>query len=288
MERMLPYEDRLKANVQLDLYDHARGNFGLRVAIDTRKLRSPADWWERFGGKTPELQSFAICVLSLTCSVSGCERNWSTFEAIHIKKRNRLDHQRLNALVYVMYNTRLRERSIRRKLNIDPILVEEIESDDEWIAEKEDHVLPVDTSWIDDEQLFNVDAIRSLSVAATVISGEESSNPPPSIRRESRDTVAAQPARDESSTATRNSGGNGDDRRKNEAPRVVLVEEDYGNDVLAPSTNMDNVFIFPNDGLGVDSLGDGSGNASNPNIDDDDDEFMDEENDDDLDENYHF
>ncbi|XLR19537.1 hypothetical protein S83_047449, partial [Arachis hypogaea] len=28
----------------------------------------------------PELQKFAICVLSLTCSSSGCERNWSAFE----------------------------------------------------------------------------------------------------------------------------------------------------------------------------------------------------------------
>ncbi|XP_038708611.1 uncharacterized protein LOC120003669 [Tripterygium wilfordii] len=223
---MLSYEDRLKADIQLDLYDHARGNFGLKVAIDTRKLRFPTDWWERFGGKTSKLQRFAI--------------------RIHTEKRNRLEHQRLNALVYVMYNTRLRERSIRRKLNIDPVLVEEIESDDEWIAEKEDPILPLDTSWIDDEQLFNVDAIRSLSVVATAISG-----------------------------------GNGDDRGKNKAPRVVLVREDYGDDVqtsagqseLAPCTNM--------------PLGDGSGNASNPTIDDDD-ELMDEENDDDLDENYHF
>ncbi|RVX06390.1 hypothetical protein CK203_023594 [Vitis vinifera] len=96
----------------------------------------------RFGGSTPELQKFAIRVLSLTCSASGCERNWSTFE---------------------WYNTRLRERSLQRKQNVDPILVEEIDSDDEWIAEKEDPLLPLDLCWLQDNELFNVDAIRVVS-----------------------------------------------------------------------------------------------------------------------------
>lgn len=41
-----------------------------------------ASWWERFGGETPELMKFAVRVLSLTCSASGCERNWSTFESV--------------------------------------------------------------------------------------------------------------------------------------------------------------------------------------------------------------
>ena len=35
-----------------------------------------------FEGSTPELQKFAIRVLSLTCSALGCERNWSTFELV--------------------------------------------------------------------------------------------------------------------------------------------------------------------------------------------------------------
>ncbi|XP_019238206.1 PREDICTED: uncharacterized protein LOC109218307 isoform X2 [Nicotiana attenuata] len=87
-----------------------------QIAVDSRKVRSPTDWWIRFGGQTPELSKFAIRVLSFSCSSSGCERNWSTFESIHTKKRNRLEHHRLNALVYVRYNTRLRERSIKRKL----------------------------------------------------------------------------------------------------------------------------------------------------------------------------
>ena len=44
--------------------------------------------------------------------------------------------------MYVMYNTCLRGRSIRRKQNFDPIFVDEVDSDNEWITEKEDPIFP--------------------------------------------------------------------------------------------------------------------------------------------------
>lgn len=50
-----------------------------------------------------------------------------------------------------MYKTRLRERNIKRKLKTNPIFVEKIKSDDEWIAKKEDFILPLNTSWNHDE-----------------------------------------------------------------------------------------------------------------------------------------
>ncbi|XP_070021286.1 uncharacterized protein [Nicotiana sylvestris] len=130
IERMLDYEERFKMDVQLDSYDQFKGDFGCQIAVDSRKVRSPTDWWIRFGGQTPELTKFAIRVLSLTCSSSGCERNWSTFELIHTKKRNRLEHHRLNALVYII--------------------------------EKEDHVLPEDLSWFDEENLFDIEVFRTV------------------------------------------------------------------------------------------------------------------------------
>ena len=46
-------------------------------------------------------------VLSLTCSATGCERNWSIFDQVHSKKRNLLEQQSLNALVFVKYNLQL-------------------------------------------------------------------------------------------------------------------------------------------------------------------------------------
>ena len=65
--------------------------------------------------------------------------------------------------MYVRYNTRLRERSLQRKQNVDPILVDEIDLDDEWIAKKEDPLFPLDLCWLEDNELFNVDVIKIVS-----------------------------------------------------------------------------------------------------------------------------
>lgn len=67
-------------------------------------------WWVCYGGDAPILQKLAIRLLGQTSSSSGCERNWSLFERIHTKRRNRLEHKRLNDLVYVTYNLRLKNR----------------------------------------------------------------------------------------------------------------------------------------------------------------------------------
>ncbi|CAN1750130.1 hypothetical protein LINPERHAP1_LOCUS3945 [Linum perenne] len=61
---------------------------------------------------TPLLQNIAIKLLSQTASSSGCERNWSVFERIHTKRRNRLEHTRLSDLVFVHYNMRLQHMYI--------------------------------------------------------------------------------------------------------------------------------------------------------------------------------
>jgi hypothetical protein len=53
------------------------------------------------------LQNFAIRVLSQGSSASACERNWSSFNHIHSKKRNRLLSRKLEDLVYVRSNLQL-------------------------------------------------------------------------------------------------------------------------------------------------------------------------------------
>ncbi|CAN1725846.1 hypothetical protein LINPERHAP1_LOCUS258 [Linum perenne] len=67
-----------------------RGMFSSYGSMQLLDRKHPADWWSSFGDDVPELQKFAIRILSLTCSASGCERNWSVFERVHSKKRNRL------------------------------------------------------------------------------------------------------------------------------------------------------------------------------------------------------
>ncbi|XP_031496371.1 uncharacterized protein LOC116261699 isoform X2 [Nymphaea colorata] len=162
LEKMVPnMEERCNIMVQLDAYENAVGLFGRPIAIGTRKRLHPAYWWNTFGDETKELKNFAMRILNLTCSASGCERNWSTFSMVHTKKRNRLEQERLNALVFVMYNLKLKERDTRRKSMGDPLCLDNIDSDDEWIVEKEDPVFPpssLEDSWLD--LTFNVDDIN--------------------------------------------------------------------------------------------------------------------------------
>ena len=70
------------------------------------------EWWRLHGLSAPYFQKLAILIFSQTLSSSGCERNWNVFELIHTKKRNKLEHQRLNDLVYIHYNLQLKNRYI--------------------------------------------------------------------------------------------------------------------------------------------------------------------------------
>ncbi|XP_074353073.1 uncharacterized protein LOC141692245 isoform X1 [Apium graveolens] len=137
IERMVDVDLQDKIGDQLELYKRAEGFFGLPMAVRQRSQKSPAAWWSSYGKHTPELQNFAIRILGLTCSSSGCERNWSVFEHLHSKKRNRLAQQKLNDLVFVKYNRALRRRYELRDKN-DPILLNEIDDSNEWLVGKVD------------------------------------------------------------------------------------------------------------------------------------------------------
>ncbi|XP_031375608.1 uncharacterized protein LOC116190089 [Punica granatum] len=109
MDQMLDDEERDKVDLQLEEFKHERWLFGFSSAKSMRFKKTPADWWESYGADTPELQRFSIRILSLTCSSSGCEHNWSAFEM-------------------------LKDKKIMKQVDLQ---VEEISSDDEWIVEEE-------------------------------------------------------------------------------------------------------------------------------------------------------
>ncbi|XP_075519550.1 uncharacterized protein LOC142553286 [Primulina tabacum] len=122
---------------ELPVYKNSESLFGNEFAIRARNNKdqpmAPADWWKMFGNGTPNLKEFAIKVLRLTCSASGCERNWSIFEHIHSKKRNRLDHKKLRDLVYVKYNQTLKARAAKKDKR-DPIVLRNIDDcNNEWL-----------------------------------------------------------------------------------------------------------------------------------------------------------
>jgi hypothetical protein len=55
---------------------------------------------------------------------------------MHTKKRTRLEHKRLNDLVYVLYNRKMADRfqKIREEeKNFDPLILEDFDWDNEWV-----------------------------------------------------------------------------------------------------------------------------------------------------------
>nr|VDC96966.1 unnamed protein product [Brassica oleracea] len=129
--------DRTKIFDGMTMYREREKSFSLSSALSCLKTTRPDEWWKFFGYDVPVLQKLAIRILSQTASSSsGCEHNWSVFERIHTKRRNRLKHQRLNDLVYVHYNLRLQDRFSKRKRSYDPTDYESIDKTDFWVVEE--------------------------------------------------------------------------------------------------------------------------------------------------------
>ncbi|KAL7611343.1 hypothetical protein Lser_V15G12631 [Lactuca serriola] len=121
-------------------YDHAnlcKKNEVFQGVLEMVEKTFKDEWWKLFGGDIPVLQKFAIRILRQTASSSGCEHNWSVFERIHTKRRNRLEHQRLNDLVFVHYNLRLQNRLKVDMRSYDPVDYENIDKTGFWVVEEE-------------------------------------------------------------------------------------------------------------------------------------------------------
>ncbi|KAK2431194.1 hypothetical protein QL285_029453 [Trifolium repens] len=136
LERMIgDVQEISKIDAQLEAFKTRANFFGSPIAMAALGTKIPAQWWESYGDEHPELQKFAIRVLSLTCSSSGCERNWSAFEMIHTKRRNRLKQKTMNDVVFVMTNSKLAKKKKARK--VADFTLDDIDSDNEWIVEDE-------------------------------------------------------------------------------------------------------------------------------------------------------
>jgi len=86
---------------QLAQFRNQEGLFG-RPDIQAAMKAMPG-WkiWQQWGQQVPELQTIGVTVLSQCSASSACERNWSTYDFIHSKKRNRLTPQKAQDLVHV-------------------------------------------------------------------------------------------------------------------------------------------------------------------------------------------
>ncbi|GLJ45608.1 hypothetical protein SUGI_0960040 [Cryptomeria japonica] len=148
------------------LYKRAEGLFGVAGAkYDMKRDAVPSyRWWMSYGAQTPELQRFAIRILSQGASSSACERNWSCFDHIHSKKRNKLLSGKLGDLVYVCSNLKLfmnksasdstsSQQRIPQDIEV-PVADEPDFLDEELDSDTDDDATPSEPSALDDLELF--------------------------------------------------------------------------------------------------------------------------------------
>ena len=90
----------------------ASGTSQISIAkIEAAKTMPTWEWWRTYGRPWPHLRWFAMRITAHGVSASACERNWSTYEWIHNKKRNRLGTLRAEKLVRSFSNLNLLSRN---------------------------------------------------------------------------------------------------------------------------------------------------------------------------------
>lgn len=88
------------------------GVFAHKTTIDMIGTMPSYQWWQQYGGCVPHLQWFAVRVLAMVSSSSGCERVFSKLGWIKNKRRNRLGQKLTEKSIYVHYNL-ARERRVK-------------------------------------------------------------------------------------------------------------------------------------------------------------------------------
>ncbi|GKB85047.1 zf-BED domain-containing protein [Tanacetum coccineum] len=125
---------------QLDMFkDKIWHLFNLNTARLNIDKKTLVDWWDSFGDDTPELKRFAMRVLSLMCSSSGCERNWSAFEMLSRRKEKKM------------------KETAAAIEQLEALDFENVEFNDEWITEEESlnhkHMMVVEITFFAKELL---------------------------------------------------------------------------------------------------------------------------------------
>lgn len=142
------YDSCYKAvNEDMHKYENMEGPFKKKLATSWERADyNPVGWWKLYGTEVPTLQKMAMRILALTSSSSGCERNWSVYEMIHTKRRNRLTTDRLNNMVFVQFNTRMlsKRQRLKDKKKADSLLSTDASEAQGWLFEGgDDHALVV-------------------------------------------------------------------------------------------------------------------------------------------------
>ncbi|XP_050232750.1 uncharacterized protein LOC126681279 [Mercurialis annua] len=139
IEKLVPdIEIQDKIVKELHIYKSAAGDLGRKMAIRSRETLLPAEWWSTYGGGCLNLARLALRILSQTCSSIGCRRNHIPFEKVHAT-RNLLERKRLNDVVFVQCNLRLKQivDESKSQVSVDPISFDDISAVEDWILQND-------------------------------------------------------------------------------------------------------------------------------------------------------
>ncbi|XP_019437546.1 PREDICTED: uncharacterized protein LOC109343613 isoform X1 [Lupinus angustifolius] len=142
---------RISASMQISHFNSAQDDFGTELAISTRTGLEPAAWWQQHGISCLELQRIAVRILSQTCSSFVCEHGWSIYDQIYSKRQNRISQKKLDDIIYVHYNLRLRECQLRKRSRDSKST-----SDDSFLQE---HLL---SDWVLDANVQSSDCEKNI------------------------------------------------------------------------------------------------------------------------------
>ncbi|XP_030500899.2 uncharacterized protein LOC115716279 [Cannabis sativa] len=141
--------DKMEITKECPVYIGAQGALGTQFAIMGRTINAPGDWWAGYGYEIPTLQRAAMRILSQPCSSHWCRWNWTTFESLHNKKRNKAELEKLNDLVFVHCNLWLQTIFQSTGGKSKPIIFNEIDVISEWPSELDPSTPLLDDSWLD-------------------------------------------------------------------------------------------------------------------------------------------
>ncbi|KAK1281857.1 hypothetical protein QJS10_CPB22g01094 [Acorus calamus] len=168
---------------QIKYYEEAMGDFSRPLALRGRESLPPATWWSLYASNYPELQRFAVRILSQTCSGTRCGKDDSMFERMRSSRKNLIELERLSHLTFVHHNLHLQQRqpaalgsSTLAWGACDPICVEGVNINArEWVEHREgpEH----DPHWINvtlhmNDKIHNInDYIISIDHGGTTDNG---------------------------------------------------------------------------------------------------------------------
>ena len=138
MFRKLAPDDETYVRVLNQYQDFLENRGSFQEAVDPILQGAPPhEWWDAMGSEAKALQTIARRILAQVCSISSCERNWSTYSFVHNKVRNHLQPSCVEDLVYIYTNSRL----LRHRRGPNPVQwygIHQIHSDDESDGEAPD------------------------------------------------------------------------------------------------------------------------------------------------------